>query len=117
LHYVKIDRGAKVTMDPGTIPDQQQGSLKVASELAQKSQHRDGIEVLIDQQLKIKTHFATVGSDAQSGDGGDLLAVAANVPEHRGLSTPAPGAAHYRQQEQPAFIEENQPSLQAPGFF
>jgi hypothetical protein len=117
LHYVKKDRDVEVTMDSGTIPDQQQRIVKVAGELAQKSKHSHRIEVLIDQQLKIKTHFATVGSDAQSSDGRDLLAVAANVPEHRGLSAPAPGAAHHRQQEQPAFVEENQPSLQAPGFF
>ena len=117
LHYVNKDRDTEVTMDFGTIPHQQQRIVKVAGELAEKSQHRHRIEVLVDQQLKIQTHFATVRTDAQGGDGGNLLAVAANVSEHRGLSAPAPGTAHHWQQEQPAFIQENQPSLQAPGFF
>src|SRR5262249_56902239 len=50
----------------------------------EKSQHRHRIEVFIDQQLKIQTHFATGRTDAQRGDGGDLLAVAAHVSEHWG---------------------------------
>ena len=117
LPYLNKDRDAEVTMDSGTIPDQQQRIVKVAGELAEKSQHRHRVKVFIDQQLKIQTHIATVRTDAQGGDGGDLLAVAAHVSEHWGLSAPAPGAPHHRQQEQPAFIQENQPSLQAPGFF
>jgi hypothetical protein len=117
LPYVNKDRDPEVTMDSGTIPDQQQRIVKGAGELAEKSQPRRRIEVFIDQQLKIQPHFATIRTDAQGGNGGDLLAVAANVSEHWGLSAPAPGAPHHRQQEQPAFIQENQPSLQAPGFF
>ena len=117
LPYLNKDLDAEVTMDSGTIPDQQQRIVKVAGELAEKSQHRHRVKVFIDQQLKIQTHIATVRTDAQGGDSGDLLAIATNVSEHWGLSAPAPGAPHHRQQEQPAFIQENQPSLQAPGFF
>jgi len=73
LPYLNKDRDAEVTMDSGTIPDQQQRIVKVAGELAEKSQPRQRIEVFIDQQLKIQTHFAPVRTDAQGGDGGDLL--------------------------------------------
>jgi hypothetical protein len=34
LYYINKDRGTEVTMDPGTISDQQQASLKMAGGLA-----------------------------------------------------------------------------------
>jgi hypothetical protein len=117
LHHIKEHGGMETAMDFGAIPEQEQRSIKVPGELLQESQHRHRVEVLIDQQLKVQAHFAPVGTDAQGGDGRDLFVVATNVPEHRGLSAPAPGAAYHRQQKQPALVEKNQPSVQAPGFF
>jgi len=117
LHHVKEDLEMETAMNLGAIPDQEQRITKVAGKLLQEPQHRRRIEVLIDQQLKVQAHFAAIGTDAQGGDRRDLFVAAANVPEHRGLSAPAPGAAYYRQQKQPAFVEEHQPAAQAPGFF
>ena len=104
-------------MDFGAVPDQERRITKVPCKLLQELQPRHRIEVLIDQQLKVQAHFAPVGTDAQGGDGGNLLQVATDLPERRSLSAPAPGAAHHRQQERPALVEERQPAAQAPGFF
>jgi hypothetical protein len=106
-HHVEEHRGAQAAMDLRAVPEQKQRIMKVAGELAQESQHRRRIEVLIDQQLKVQAHLAPVGTDAQGGDGRDLLVVARDVPEHRGLSASAPGAPYHRQQEQPALVEKN----------
>jgi hypothetical protein len=43
--------------------------------------------------------------------------VTADVPQHRRLSARGPRPAHDGQQEQPAFVEEDQPRAQAVGFF
>lgn len=104
-------------MDPGAIPEQEQRRTKMAGELFQEAQHRHRVEIRIDQQLKVQAHFAPVGTDTQGGNSRDLFEVATNLPEHRSLSAPAPGPPYYRQQEQPALIDENQPSAQMPGFF
>lgn len=117
IHYVEGDLGSEAAMDLGAIPHQQQRLTKVAGELLEEAQHCGGIEVRIDQQLKVQAHLAPVGADTQGGDRRDLLEVAATMPEHWSLPAPAPGATHYRKQEQPAFVDENQPSAQPPGFF
>src|SRR5206468_5943890 len=43
--------------------------------------------------------------------------VTADVPQHRGPSARAPRASHHGQQEQPAFVDEDEPRSQAVGFF
>ena len=117
LHHIEEDFGLQAAMSLGAIPEQEQRSAKVAGEMPEEAEHRAGIEVRIDQQLKVQSQLAPVGTHAQRGDRGDLFALTTDMPEHRSLSAPAPSAAHHRQQEQPALIEENQPSVQLPGFF
>ena len=80
-------------------------------------QHGLGVEILLDEQLKIEPDDAAPWADAEGGDHRDLPAVTADVPEHRRPSAQPPRAAHHGQQEQPAFVEEDQPRAQGVGFF
>ena len=117
IQHIEEDLGLKAAMDLGAIPDQEQRITKVASELLQEPPHRGGIEVRIDPQLKVQAQLAPVGADAKRGDSRDLLEVAGTMPEGWSLPARAPGASHHREQEQPALVDENQPSVQPPGFF
>jgi hypothetical protein len=116
-HYIDENRRFQTPMDLGPVPQQQQRVVKVVGKLLQKPQYRLGVEILVDQQLKVQPHLTPVGAQTQGGDRGDLLEVAPDMAQHWSLSAPTPGTAHHRQQEQPALVEENQPPLQVPGFF
>ena len=117
LHHIEGDFGLKAAMSLGTIPEQEQRSVEAAGELPEEAEQRAGIEVRIDQQLKVQPQLAPVGTHAQSGDRRDLFALTTDMPEHRNLPARAPGASHHREQEQPALVDENQPSVQLAGFF
>ena len=101
----------------GSIPHQRHRCAQMPMQLLAENQHRLGIEVFLDEQLKIQPDLVARWTDAEGGDHRDLPAVAADVPQYRGLSSPPPRAAHHGQQEQPAFIDEDQPRAQAVGFF
>lgn len=109
----EIGRAVRV----GSIPHQRHRRAQMPRQLFAEGQHRGGIEVLLDEQLKIEPDDAAPRIDAEGGDHRDLAAMTANVPQHRRLSAPAPGAAHDGQQEQPTFVDEDQPCAQAVGFF
>lgn len=101
----------------GSVPHERHRRAQMPMQVLGEGQHGLRIEVLLDEQLKIQADGAALWADAQGGDHRHLLAVAAEVPEHRGLSARTPRAAHHGQQEQPAFVEEDQPRAQAVGFF
>ena len=105
------------TMCLGAIPHESHRGVKMAAEVLHEYEDRVGIEVLLDKQLKIQTHRLVVWADTECGDHRYLPAVTANVPQHRSLPSPAPGAPHHGEQEQAAFIDEDQPGAQAVGFF
>jgi hypothetical protein len=101
----------------GSVPHEHHRRVQVPMQVLAEGQHGLGVEVLLDEQLKIQTDGAALRADAQGGDHRDLSAVAADVPQHRGLSSRPPRAAHDGQQEQPAFVDEDEPRAQAVGFF
>lgn len=113
------EEGAEVgrAVRVGAIPHQRHRRAQMPRQLFAEGQHRGTIEVLLDEQLKIETDDAARRVDAEGGDHRDLPAVTADVPQHRRLSARAPRPAHDGQQEQPAFVEEDQPRAQAVGFF
>jgi hypothetical protein len=108
-----VDRAVRI----GSIPHERHRRAQMAIELFGKDEHGVRIEVRLDEQLKIQTDGAPLWTDAQRGDHRDFPAVAADVPQDRGLSSGTPRAAHHGQQEQAAFIDEDQPRVQAVGFF
>ena len=101
----------------GAVPDEHHPRAQMPMELFGEGEDGLGIEVLLDEQLEIQTDSPAVGADAQGGDHRDLPAMTADVPEHRGPSSGTPRAPHDRQEEQPAFVDEDQPRAQAVGFF
>ena len=109
------DHGTPVRLR--AIPHQDHGSAEMAGKLLDEEQHGRGIEGRVDEQLKIQADRLAVGADTEGGDHRDLLPVAATLPEHGRVPAPAPGASHYGQQEQPALVDEHQPSVQSAGFF
>lgn len=101
----------------GAIPHQRHRGAQMPVELLAEGQHRRGIEVLLDERLKVQADDAAAGTDTERRDHRDFAAVATDVPEHRGLAAWPPRAAHHGQQEQPALVDEDQPGAQALGFF
>jgi len=101
----------------GSVPDEHHPRAQMPIELFDEGKNGRGIEVLLDEQLKIQADRPAVRADAQAGDHRDLPAMTADVPEHWGPSAGTPRAPHHRQEEQPAFIDEDQPRAQAVGFF
>jgi len=105
------------TVGIGSIPHQRHRRSQMPIQLFAEGEHRLGVEVLLDEQLKIETDCAPPWTDAEGGDHRDFPAVTADVPQHRGPSARAPRASHHGQQEQPAFVDEDEPRSQAVGFF
>ena len=101
----------------GSVPNEHHPRAQMPIELFGEGEDGLGIEVLLDEQLKIQTDSPAVRADAQGGDHRDLPAMTADVPEHRSPSSGTPRAPHHRQEEQPAFVDEDQPCAQAVGFF
>ena len=101
----------------GSVPDEHHPRAQMPIQLFGEGEDGLGIEILLDEQLKIQTHSPALRADAQGGDHRDLPAMTADVPEHRGPSSGPPRAPHHRQEEQPAFVDEDQPRAQAVGFF
>lgn len=86
-------------MRVGAIPHQRHRRAQMPVELFAESQHRRRIEVLLDERLKVQADDAAAGTDTERGDHRDFAAVATDVPQHRGLATWPPRAAHHGQQE------------------
>jgi hypothetical protein len=101
----------------GSVPHQRHRGAEMSIEVFAEGEHGLRIEVFLDQQLEIQPDGTAVWADAQGGDDRDLPAVATNVPQDGGLPSGPPRAPHHRQQEQPAFVDEDQPRAQAVGFF
>lgn len=105
------------TVRIGSIPHHRHRRAQLPIQAFGEAQHGLGIEVLLDEQLKIETDDAATWTDAEGGDHRNLPAVTADVPEHRRPSARTPGASHHGQQQQPAFVDKDQPRAQAVGFF
>jgi len=101
----------------GAVPDEHHPRAQLPIQLLGEGEDRLGIEVLLDEKLKIQPDRSAVRADAQGGDHRDLPAMPADVPEHWGLSAGPPRAPHHGQKEQAAFVNEDQPRAQAVGFF
>ena len=101
----------------GSVPHERERCAEMPIELFAEREHGCGIEVLLDEQLKIQAHGTALRADAQRGDDRNLPAVTTDVPQDGGLAAGPPGAPHHWQQEQPAFVDEDQPRAQAVGFF
>jgi len=101
----------------GSVPHEHHPGTQMPIELFGERKDGVGIEVLLDEQLKIQTDSPAVRADAQGGDHRDLPTMTADVPEHRGPSSGTPCAPHDGQEEQPGFVDEDQPRVQAVGFF
>jgi hypothetical protein len=68
-------------MGLGAIPHESHRGVKMAAEVLHEYEDRVGIEVLLDEQLKIQTHRLAVWADTECGDHRYLPA----VPQHRSL--------------------------------
>ena len=99
------------------IPDQDDGRVQLTLKMFEEVHGALSVDVGIRMQPKVQRDPIAFGWDAQRGDGRNLLMAATTLPQHRGLSPHAPGAAHQWGHEHPGFVEEHDGRSQACGVF
>jgi hypothetical protein len=99
------------------IPDEHDGRAQLTLQMLEEIHGALGVDVGIGLQPKVQRDPIAFGQDAQCGNGRNLLQTATPLPQQRGVSTHAPGAAHQRSHEHRGFVEEHDGRFQARGVF
>lgn len=99
------------------IPDQQQVTPHLPTQLAEEGSHLGGIYICSGIQPPAQPDAATAGADDQGGDHRDLLVVAGALHQYGRLPAGTPCAAHQRRHQQTALVQEHQCGVQPSGFF
>jgi hypothetical protein len=110
-----VDELALVSLE--AIPDEHDRRAQLTLQMLEEIHGALRVDVGIGLQPKVQRNSIASGQDAQRGDGRDLLVAASALPQHRGVSAHAPGAAHQWSHEHPGFVEENDRRFQARGVF
>lgn len=116
-HDVEERRDGETAVGRRAIPHQRERRLQMPGELLHERQDCRRVEVRLDQQLEVQPHGAAIGTDAQRGDRRDLLPMAPAMPQHGRASALPPRAPDNRQQQETAFVEEDEPGVQSARFF
>ena len=85
--------------------------------MAEKTDDLRSADLGLGVQTKIKPRDISAGRHAQGSNRRYLLQTTPPLNQYRRLAPRLPTAADQRSHEQTAFIEENQPGVQAVGFF
>lgn len=98
------------------VEDHDDEASKVSQQVAEERGHVDVVKVLARQTAEVQTDPLLPGADRQCRDDRDLLAFLV-VVEDRRLPSHGPGAANGRDQDEAAFVEEDDVGAQVFGVF
>ena len=100
-----------------SIPNEQDGSIELFDELAQKTNEEVAVDVGVGMQPEIAAHAITPGRDGECANRGDLSMRASALMQQRRLPPRGPGSTHQGRHEKARFVEKNQGRLQARSVF
>lgn len=102
-------------VDGAAIPEQHNRSWQVPVEVTQESDdlHSRNIGAV---ETEVKSKPLSRGGDSDRGDGRNPIPPVA-VSEDRGMADRRPGLAHVRNEEESAFVEEDEMGPKSLGFF
>jgi hypothetical protein len=110
-------RGAFSSLGIETVPNQQAGLPQFLVQIAEESNDLVAADVGLGMQATVKVHAVAAGRHGQGGNGRYLLQMSPALDQHRCPATGLPTAANQRRHAKAAFVEENKPGIQPPGFF
>lgn len=114
-----LEPATKVTrpMAGEVIPKDDQGQGQMAQQLAQKVDKQRSSDIFVGMQTKVKGNPVPRGIHTERSEYRNLLVRSSPLPQDGSLSAGSPAAADQRGHQQAALVEEDQKSLQSPGFF
>ena len=98
------------------VPKQDDGAAQVLEELVEEASDLRRLDVLAAIETGVKGHPPLLRRDADGGDGRDLTPTAGAAQAGR-LAPGRPRPGHVRDQEEAAFVEEDQMGAKFFGFF
>ena len=104
-------------MGSKAIPNQHDRTVKLTQEASQEGDDTLRIDARIAVQAKVQMDTVAARRHAQTRDGGDFFIRARSLIQHRSLPLRTPGPSHQGGHHKAAFVDKDQPGLQARGFF
>lgn len=99
------------------IPDHDEGSSDLTTQLAEKGHDSRAIHGMILMQAETQPEVPAAAADDQGGDHRQFLVVAGALQQKGPPAAGTPRAPQQRRQQQGAFIDKHQTGLQPTGFF
>ena len=99
------------------VPDDDDRARQFLQEILEEGLHGVRVDIGAGMQAEVKTEATSAGQYAQGGNDGDLFVRTGSLIQQRGLPLWAPCAPDERRHHQAAFVDEDEVSLQAGGFF
>lgn len=114
--FVKALTDRIPSMDPATIPQEENGASQMSEQIDQKLRHFGVFDVLVGVKLSIQGNSLLLRRNTDRRDGRNLLPVAGTL-QNRGFSSRRPGAANAGDERKTGFIQEDQMGTTLFGVF
>jgi len=99
------------------VPDQDGRAGQLLAEHTKETDHGLRVDVGVGVKTEIELYCVARGRNTERGDHRHFLVGSRALPENRRFTTRAPRPPHQRRHQYAALIDENEPCLQARGFF
>jgi len=110
-----FDRASLVRL--AVIPEQDHRPPQVLEQMAEKSRHLGGADVLVAMEMGIEGELPAPGRDGERGDRGNFMPPPSGDPQLGRAAAGRPGADPVGDQQKPALIEESEMGAKLFGFF
>lgn len=105
------------TMDTGTIPQDNNPSSEMVSQLPEKTNSFSLGDILVGMKSQIKPQSLSLRRNTNCTNSRDFLVTLGSVAVERSLASGRPGPTHCRQHKKTRFVNKDKGCTLPPGFF